>query len=158
MVVYEIFPARTIISEDELLLVPYSRYIPKEIRKAGIYPTFLKGYGEVFGAIAQALKIKNGLPNLTHKSILARLDGDFIGARNVQHYFQKGGKIEHALLGVLDMSFIQVYFLIIHESIVSLIFYRVLSETTQGKKYMETTYRHYQNAKMIFRLTLCAIE
>jgi hypothetical protein len=49
------FPANQIIKNDDLITTPYQMYIPLNIRLAGIYPSYLKGYSAVFGAIAIVL-------------------------------------------------------------------------------------------------------
>jgi hypothetical protein len=58
MVIEREFSAHIIISKDDLFMTAMSDYIPGDIQRAGIYPSYLKGYSLVFGAIARVLDEK----------------------------------------------------------------------------------------------------
>ncbi len=47
--------AHKVIDKGVLLSMPMTEYIPLEIRDGHIYPSYLKGYSAVFGAIARVL-------------------------------------------------------------------------------------------------------
>ncbi|VDB87279.1 unnamed protein product [Peniophora sp. CBMAI 1063] len=81
--------------------IHFMEYIPQSIRAQGVHATFLKGYGAVLRAIASVTK-RNQIPTVQLVSSHA-LDGkhDHFAARAVEFFFQKGGRVEHALNGVL---------------------------------------------------------
>jgi hypothetical protein len=47
------FQPRKLINDDDLFMM--SDYIPLNIRHAGIYPSYIKGYSAIFGAIAKVV-------------------------------------------------------------------------------------------------------
>lgn len=106
----EDFEPRKKLMEDDIILIPMSDYIPASIRKAGIYPSYLKGYNMVFGAIAE-VSANNSPTMLSKESVLFQLnESQFTDNRCIQHYLTHGGTIEHALSAVVHRSWEEVTF------------------------------------------------
>ncbi|VDB87275.1 unnamed protein product [Peniophora sp. CBMAI 1063] len=84
--------------------VHFMKYIPEQICAQGVHATFIKGYGAVLRAIASITR-RNKIPTLQLVTSHA-LDGrdDHFAARAVDFFLKKGGRVEHALNGVLHAA------------------------------------------------------
>lgn len=99
-------PAHTVITQDDLLSMPMSDYIPAVIRRSGVYPSYIKGYMKIFEAIANVLQAESNTlrsKEAIKEQLLAanqqRIDKDIIN-----YYFHNGGTIDHVISAVIHRS------------------------------------------------------
>eukprot|EP01113_Clastostelium_recurvatum_P037039 TRINITY_DN5376_c0_g1_i5.p1 TRINITY_DN5376_c0_g1~~TRINITY_DN5376_c0_g1_i5.p1 ORF type:complete len:328 (+),score=36.95 TRINITY_DN5376_c0_g1_i5:668-1651(+) len=78
--------------------LPMGEFIPLDIRGGEVFQSYIKGYAEVFDAIASVLKKRE---KLTLQSILERTSSQYRESQYVGFYLSKGGLVEHALNAVI---------------------------------------------------------
>lgn len=109
LVLSETVETRKLLTKDEFESVPMSNYIPDRIRKAGVYPSFFKGYSLVFSAIATILKKKRVVPS--KELIREELQkADHIDGKYIQNFFNKEGTIDQVLAAIIHRSWEEVLF------------------------------------------------
>ncbi|KZV72045.1 hypothetical protein PENSPDRAFT_684067 [Peniophora sp. CONT] len=83
-------------------MIPFMDYLPKSIRDPGMYASFINGYSAVFRAIARVTESKI-IP--TADVVLRHaLEAEYFDAQAVRFFLEKGGKVEHALNGLLHTA------------------------------------------------------
>lgn len=83
-------------------------YIPANIRAAGVYPSYLKGYSLVFRAVAIVLDKQ---PAMSKESFARQIQkAEYRDSQYIQNYFNKGGTIDHVLAAIVHRSWEEVKF------------------------------------------------
>ena len=96
-------------NSSTLDMISFMDFIPRAIRGDGVYATFIKGYSLVFMSIAR----------VTERKVIPTADAvlrdaledtfDYFDAQAVRFFLQKGGRVEHALNGLLHTAREQVH-------------------------------------------------